>query len=115
MLRSLPVRRFFALVLLLAGVTAPSRAAEQLAPLSSIKFENLCVEISAQDSNFTVVDARMDETMTAGVFFGVVGAGVNSAANAGADDKKADTLREAAAKIDVKGILEESLRATLAA
>lgn len=95
------------------GAIAPA-AAQQTRSLDQIEFKSLFIEVSDRDSNFTVVDARFDETGTAGVFFGIVGAGLNSAQNAAQDDDKADTLRAAADKIDLTAILSDALRETLA-
>lgn len=82
--------------------------------LRDIEIESLFIDVSEDDSNFTVIDARMDETATAGVLFGIVGAGINSASNAGQDDKLADTLRDAAAEIDLQTLLSDAITSTLA-
>jgi hypothetical protein len=81
--------------------------------LSDIELSTVFIEVDDNDSNFTVVDARYDETATAAALFGIAGAALNSAANASQDDKKADTLRSAAGSIDIKGILERNLIETL--
>ena len=93
---------------------APSRAQADVS-LRDIEIVSLFVEGSEDDSNFTVIDSRMDETGTAGVFFGVVGAGLNSAANASEDDKKADTLRAAADELDLQALLADAVAGTIAA
>lgn len=99
---------------LFLGVITPA-AAQSETSLAAIDFRSLFVEVSDQDSNFTVVDARIDETYAAGAFFGLLGAAVNSAANAAEDDGKADTLRAAAAEIDLKSALDSAIREPLAA
>ncbi len=96
------------------GLSNYPAIAKQETQLAEIEFETLFIEISEEDSNFTVVDARMDETATAAVFFGVLGAGLTSAGNAAHDDKKADTLREAAAKIDLSSLLLDAMNQTFA-
>jgi len=101
-----------ALVALIIGLVTPAHAQQQMA-LSDIAFNSLFIEVSVEDSNFTVVDARMDENYTAGAFFGVVGAGLSSAGAAGQDDKKADIFREGAAQIDLSSMLRESIIETL--
>jgi hypothetical protein len=88
-------------------------AAQPDSSLRDVDIASLYIDVSDEDSNFTVIDARMDETMTAGVFFGIVGAGINSASNASQDDKLADTLREAAAEIDLKTALTGAIAETL--
>lgn len=108
------VRRRLICAALLALTAAPA-VAQKEASLGDIDISTLYVEVSDADGNFTVVDARVDETGTAGVFFGVVGAGINSAANASQDDKKADTLRAAAAELDLKSIVLAAVTQTLAA
>ncbi|HXI87982.1 MAG TPA: hypothetical protein VNH64_11020 [Parvularculaceae bacterium] len=85
-----------------------------MTPLSAIPLKSLFVDVSDQDSKFTVVDARMDETQTAAVLFGLVGGAVNSASNAASDNKKADRFRQASADIDLKSILLETANETLA-
>ncbi len=82
---------------------------------SSIVITSIAVETSAADSNYTVVDSRFDETATAGALFGVLGASISSGINAGEDNKKADRFREAAAKIDLAGIINKSSSDLLAA
>jgi hypothetical protein len=92
----------------------PSHAATApVAELSDIDLTTVYVEIDDSDSNFTVVDARYDETATAAALFGLAGAAINSAANASQDEKRADTLRAAADEIDIAGIIRESLTSTL--
>lgn len=83
--------------------------------LSSISFTSIVVETSAADSNYTVVDSRFDETGTAGALFGMLGASINSGINASEDNEKADRFREAAAKIDITGIISKSASDLLSA
>lgn len=82
----------------------------EAAPLSSIAFTSIVVESSAADSNYTVIDERFDETSAGGLLFGggMLGAALNSGLNAGQDNTKADRFREAAAKIDIAGIITKS-------
>jgi hypothetical protein len=97
------------------GATEPQNAAKgEKAALSTIEFASIAVETSSEDSNFTVIDSRFDETATAGAFLGVLGASVNSGINAGEDNKKADRFREAAAKIDLAGLISKSASDRLA-
>lgn len=107
-----PTRRCFLLLALLPCLIAPAFAQPE-ASLGDIEIRTLFVEVSDHDSNYTVVDARMDETATAAVFFGVLGAAASSAGAASSDDKKADTLRDAAAKIDLKSLITEAVVSTL--
>lgn len=99
-------------VVLAGNAVAKSNAATDI---GAISFESVYVETSASDSNFTVIDSRFDETAAAGVFFGLLGASINSGINAGEDDKKADIFRAGAEEIDLAGILTASASQTLAA
>lgn len=81
--------------------------------LGEIELGVLQIEVADSDSNFTVIDARYDETATAAVLFGLVGAAANSAANASADDNKADTLRAGAMEIELSKLIAEELARTL--
>jgi len=101
-------------VLAISFGVEPALARENV-PLRDIPLENLFVEVSEADSNFTIVDARMDETATAAVLFGLVGAAISSVAVASEDDEKADRLRETAESIDVAGVLLAGINATLGA
>lgn len=93
----------------------PSFAAQpSAATLADIDLATVVIKIDDGDANFTVIDARYDETATAAVLFGLAGAAINSAANASQDEKKADTLRAAADEISIKEILAENLTSTLA-
>lgn len=96
------------------AAAATSSASIDNQTLSGITFENIAVETSSHDSNYTVVDARFNETATAGALFGIVGAGISSGVAAGQDDQKADRLRETARAIDLAGILTNSASAVLA-
>ncbi len=99
----------------LAAPDSTNRKKSAQVALSSIVFTSIAVETSATDSNYTVVDSRFDETATAGALFGVLGASISSGINAGEDNKKADRFREAAAKIDLAGIINKSANDLLAA
>jgi hypothetical protein len=57
----------------------------------------------------------MDETATAAVFFGMVGAVINSADNNAEDSAKADPLRPAAAAVDLDGLILQALTDRLSA
>jgi hypothetical protein len=83
--------------------------------LADIGISSIAVDVAADDSNFTVIDSRFDETATAGALLGVLGASINSGINAGEDDKKADPFRAGAAGIDLAAILRGSAGETLAA
>jgi len=83
--------------------------------LAAIGISAIAIEVAADDSNFTVIDSRFDETATAGALLGVLGASINSGINAGEDDRKADPFRAGAAGIDLAAILRASAGDTLAA
>lgn len=105
----------------LAATILPSGAADARGKpqpaqaLADIALTSLLVEVSADDSNFTVIDSRFDETATAGALLGVLGASINSGINAGEDNEKADRFRAGAAGIDLAAILRGSAGETLAA
>jgi len=92
---------------------APSALAIEGAQLRDIPIERLAVRIDETDSEFTVVDSRMDETATAAVFFGLIGASINSATNNAEDDAKEAPLRPTAAAIDLDTIIAEAITTRL--
>lgn len=113
--RLLATGSFSIALALSGGALAKSKNPSGASDLKAIPFESVFVETSADDSNFTLIDSRFDETGTAAVLFGVVGASINSSVNAGEDDKKADVFRAGANAIDLAGLLTASARDTLAA
>jgi hypothetical protein len=95
--------------------SAPTAAlAQRAADLRQVEIQSLSVRIDASGDEFKVIDARMDETATAAVFFGLVGATINSAANASEDDAKADPLRPTADALPLEQLIGDALRARLA-
>lgn len=90
-------------------------AKEAAVDFSTINLETLALRLDESDSEFMLIDARMDETATAGVFFGLVGAAVNSAANGSEDAKKAEPYQPTAAALDVDKLVIDALHARLAA
>lgn len=113
--RLLATGSFSIALALSGGALAKSKNPSGASDLKTIPFESVFVETSADDSNFTLIDSRFDETATAAVLFGVVGASINSSVNAGEDDKKADVFRASANAIDLAGLLTASASDTLAA
>lgn len=89
-------------------------SAERLETLGKEPIESLNVTMVPGNGKFMVIDSRMTETATAAVLAGIIGAGINSAINADEDDKKAEPYKAAAGEIDVAGLVETSLRETLA-
>ncbi len=71
------------LLLLTSTNTVLALSSTAKSSLGDITIDTLFIEISKEDSNFTVIDARFDETAT-------------SSSNAGSDDEKADVLRDTA-------------------
>ncbi len=111
------VRRFAAAFFSIIIAATPAFAAKSKSSegdLAAIAVSAIYVEIATGDSNFTVIDSRFDETATAGVLLGIVGAGINSGINAGEDNKKADVYRAEAATIELASILERSAEDTFA-
>ena len=83
--------------------------------LVGVEIDTLFIEMTNGPGEFTVIDARMDETATAGVFFGLVGAIANSAVNGAQDAELADRWRATAAELDLSGIIYNSFLETLSA
>ncbi|HCK83933.1 MAG TPA: hypothetical protein DHW63_05275 [Hyphomonadaceae bacterium] len=105
---------FAALIgLAFAASLVPDASAREAAQLHDIQIESLTVRVVDTDGRFTVVDSRMDETATAAVFFGLIGAAVNSAANNAEDDAKAEPLKETAEAIDLDGLIGQAVLARL--
>jgi hypothetical protein len=108
---------FLAVLFSLAAVLcpAPQAAAKEIAQLADIPIESLAIQVVQTPSVFTVIDSRMDETGTAAVFFGLIGAAINSADNNSEDRAKAAPLLETAEAIDLDGLIDQALRTRLAA
>jgi hypothetical protein len=102
-----------AFALLILG--APSPLAQPSADLGDVEIQSLSLQIDDEDSAFTVVDSRMDETGTAAVFFGLIGATINSIDNNSEDDAKAEPLKATAEALDVPNLVMQALRARLEA
>lgn len=79
------------------------------AAFSSAKIEKLRIVVSDNESDYTVIDSRMDEDLTGVVLFGLIGGIATTAAHSSSDNKKADAYRDAAASIKLKHIIESSL------
>ena len=77
--------------------------------LGDIPIASLAVQVSDEDASFEVIDRRMDETQTASVMFGVIGAVVSSAHTAGQDDQTAEPLVPTAEAIDLDGIISQTI------
>lgn len=105
---------FLAAFSLYLGSAQHSAAQDTAAALRNAPISALATEVKEDDSEFEVIFSRMDETATAAVFFGMIGAVANSAINNSEDDERAAPLRETAAAIDLDGIISEALTARLA-
>lgn len=71
--------------------------------------QTLRVETRRSASEFNVIEARMDETATATVLFGAVGAVANSVRNNIEDKQKAAVLQETAVAIDRNTLINQAL------
>lgn len=110
------IRIILALLLWSTGASLCLQAqAERQETLAPGPIDSLDIEMKSGQGNFMVIDARMRETATAAVFGGIIGASINSAVNADQDADAARPFEEAANGIDVAGLVEASLRKTLAA
>ena len=96
------------------GTSAALASPPPPAQLGDIEIGTLAIQVVDSDGGFNVIDARMDETATAAVFFGMIGATINSAANNSEDSAKAAPLREAAANLDLINLIGDSIRTRLA-
>jgi hypothetical protein len=83
--------------------------AQPVAKLSDLTITSLAVEADPDPGKFTVIDARMDETATAAVLFGLVGATINSAQNASEDEAKAAPLMPVATSLDMKALITKAI------
>lgn len=111
------MRRFIlaalAAIAFTVGFHSPADATE--ISLHDIQIGSLSINVDDSEDEFTVIDSRMDETATAGVFFGLIGATINSAVNNSEDAAKADPLRSTAAEIDLRSLIESAIRERLTA
>lgn len=95
---------------------APSEArAQNNAQLRDIQITSLATSVDDEDREFEIIFSRMDETATAAVFFGIIGAVANSAANNAEDDERAAPYLLTAEAIDLDGIVANALNERLAA
>ncbi len=83
--------------------------------LSDIPITSLAVRLSDEDASFEVIDKRMDETATAAVMFGLIGAAVSSAHTAAQDEETAEPLVATAESIDLDGIISQAITERLQA
>ncbi|HYD87572.1 MAG TPA: hypothetical protein VEA80_08870 [Vitreimonas sp.] len=91
-----------------------ANAQRNAARLGDIQITSLAIDVSPEHSEFEVIDARMDETATAAVFFGMIGAVVNSADNNIEDQQKAEPLVPTAESIDLDTLITQALTERLA-
>lgn len=95
-----------------AGLCLPA-VAERLETITPGPIDSLSIEMKPGNGTFMVVDSRMQETATAAVLAGIIGATINSAVNAEEDANKAKPFQQAADSLDVAGLVETALRKTL--
>jgi hypothetical protein len=87
--------------------------AKEIESLGAIDIRSLSVSAEESPGNFMVVDSRMEETATAAVIGGLIGAGINSAINKQEDDRKAGPFLQTAATLDIAGLVEAAILETL--
>ena len=104
-------RKTLSALIVAVGVSQISGAA--LADRATTDLKPISVDIEASFDDFTLIDARMTETATAAVLFGVIGAGINSGINADQDRKKAAHYVPTAQEIDLAEILQSSILSVL--
>lgn len=108
--------RFLAAVLTAAAlVVAPTPARADDVALRDIQITSLATEVKDDDAAFEIIYSRMDETATAAVFFGVIGAVANSAVNAGEDHEREEPLRPTADSLELRRIVQDAIIARLTA
>lgn len=88
---------------------ADAHAQRSATQLGDIEITALSISVSEEHAEFEVIDARMDETATAAVLFGMVGAVINSADNNLEDQRKAEPLAPTASSIDLDGLILQAL------
>lgn len=97
------------------ALSAPAAHAQRnAAQLGDIPITALAVDVSDEDASFEVIHARMDETQTAAVFFGMIGAVAVSAVNNAEDEERAAPLRPTAEAIDLDALVTQALTERLA-
>lgn len=102
------------LLLLIATAHVSSTAnADNNETLDNFPIDALHVLVDRDDSEFTVIYSRMEETATAAVAFGLIGAAINSSINDGEDEERAERFAETAAAIDVSALIESEILARL--
>ena len=89
--------------------------AKETETLGPVEIKSLSVSADGSPGNFTVIDSRMQETATAAVIGGLIGAGINSAINKEEDDQKAERFVEAAEAVDIQALVTASIIETLEA
>jgi len=89
--------------------------AKETETLGPVEIKSLSVSADESAGNFTVIDSRMQETATAAVLGGLIGAGINSAINKDEDDRKAERFAEAAKAVDIQALVTASIIETLEA
>lgn len=87
--------------------------AKEIETLGAIEISALSVAADASAGDFMVIDSRMEETATAAVIGGLIGAGINAAINKDEDDKKAQPFQQAAAALDLANLVESAIAETL--
>lgn len=98
---------------LIAGAMCAAVSAAPPDDLQGVEIDDIFLVMTNEQGNYTVINARMDETATAAVFFGIAGAVANSAINNSQDEEMASRWSEVAARLDISGLLEASFLETL--
>lgn len=88
--------------------------AQNNAQLRDIQISSLATRVDDEDKEFEVIFSRMDETATAAVFFGIIGAVANSADNNAEDAERAEPYLAMADSIDLQGLIAAALNERLA-
>lgn len=97
----------FVLLLMIAawGLLPQITYADDKEKLGDFPIEALVVRVDPKDDDFQVIYSRMEETTTAAVAFGIIGAAVNSGINGSEDSDRAKKYKVAADSIDLSEII----------
>jgi hypothetical protein len=104
-----------ALAMLVLSITWTQSAHAEDTALRDITITSLATDVKDDDDAFEIIYSRMDETATAAVFFGMVGAIASSAIHANEDDAREDPLRATADSLELRRLIHEALNARLQA
>lgn len=81
--------------------------------LRGVEIDDIFLAMKNDQGKYTVINARMDETATAAVLFGIAGALANSAINNSQDEELAERWLSVAEQLDISGLIRDSFLETM--